>query len=88
MKKLLVSLNLLPEVFLVSCAMCCCEGVLGSERKLWGFVFSPVCFEKLSPAVLVLCPLAEGGWGAPHTAAHSLGAFIGGFLAFGCGLLR
>lgn len=65
--------------------MCLCAGVMGTKRKLRGFVFSPVCFEKFFPALLVLYPLAEGGRDASHTTAHSLGAFIGGVLAFGCG---
>lgn len=41
--------NLLAEVLLVSHATCWCYGVSGTKRKLLGLVFSPICFEQLSP---------------------------------------
>lgn len=42
-------LNLLAEVFLVFRATCWCDGSSGIKGKRWGLVFSPACFEQLSP---------------------------------------
>lgn len=42
-------LNLLAEVFLVFRAARWCDGSSVIKRKLWGLVFSLMCFEQLSP---------------------------------------